>query len=229
MVINDLSYNVYNFSLKSKKKHIISTCNGNFDNKFFIFLFVFVICYCWQSIQYSQSWAHGLIQIQTRVAPELHNWLMIQKSQVFSIYNLQNKQINYFNRKYLSLFIAKTESSLINSTGHKKAWICFCFLMLNPADKGSHLGAETESPQLVRALFLHQLDLFFCISQPTLFFHTMESPQFSSRIPESLNYLVFSEIGKVSRFPPRISFFCWVFVLYVKLLNVKAFVLKCPC
>ena len=110
------------------KKHIISTCNGNFDNKFFIFLFVFVICYCWQSIQYSQSWAHGLIQIQTRVAPELHNWLMIQKSQVFSIYNLQNKQINYFNRKYFSFFIAKTESSLINSTGHKKRLILFfCF------------------------------------------------------------------------------------------------------
>ena len=153
---------------------------------------------------------------------------MIQKSQVFSIYNLQNKQIDYFNRKYFSLFIAKTESSSINSTGHKKSLNLFVLLMLNPADKGSHLGAETESPQLVRALFLHQLDLFFCISQPTLFFHTMESPQFSSRIPESLNYLVFSEIGKVSRFPPRISFFCWVFVLYVKL-PVKAFVLKCPC
>ena len=53
--------------------------------------------------------------------------------------------------------------------------------MVKPADRDSIFLAETESPQLVGAVFLHQLDLFFRISR---FFRPRESPQFSSRIPQ---------------------------------------------
>ena len=78
------------------------------------------------------------------------------------------------------------------------------------------MRAETESPQLVRAVFLHQLDLFFCISPAC--FSTPENHR--NLVPESLttnedhiaglqslNYLVFSKIGKVLLFPSGLASF----------------------
>ena len=103
----------------------------------------------------------------------------------------------------------KTVSNLLSCMTMLKILKLFV-VILKPADRGSIFGAETESPQLVRAVFLHQLDLFFRISRAC--FSTLENHR--NLVPESLttnedhiaglqslNYLVFSKIGKVLLFP----------------------------
>ena len=109
----------------------------------------------------------------------------------------------------------KTVSNLLSCMTMLKILKLFV-VILKPAERGSIFRAETESPQLVRAVFLHQLDLFFCISRAC--FSTPENHR--NLVPESLttdedhiaglqslNYLVFSKIGKVLLFPLGLASF----------------------
>ena len=72
----------------------------------------------------------------------------------------------------------------------------FPHLVIKLAGWSSSFSAETESPQLVRAVFPHQLDLFFCISQ--VCFSTPENHR--NLVPE-FHILVDYKVSTIWYFP----------------------------
>ena len=87
----------------------------------------------------------------------------------------------------------------------------FSHLTIKLADRSSSFGAETESPQLVRAVFLHQLDLFFCISQ--VCFSTPENHR--NLVPE-FHILVDYKVSTIWYFPKlaKLGYFHWYLLLF---------------
>ena len=93
----------------------------------------------------------------------------------------------------------------------------FPHLMIKLAGRSSSFSAETESPQLVRAVFPHQLDLFFCISQ--VCFSTPENhrnlvPEFHILVDYKVSTIwYFPKLAKLGYFHSGICFFSTVFLL----------------
>ena len=83
--------------------------------------------------------------------------------------------------------------------------------MIKLAGRSSSFSAETESPQLVRAVFPHQLDLFFCISQ--VCFSTPENHR--NLVPE-FHILVDYKVSTIWYFPKlaKLGYFHWYLLLF---------------